>query len=96
MIRRFKEIPMKLVSSSDRWTATMAFTKDNGRKQSFQQHTSTCQIILSNKKAIYEIFYYASSQKKEKEEKIDTDGRTMACMTSVLCIILFISHFNMM
>ena len=69
LIRRFKEIPMKLVSSSDRWTGTMAFTKDNGRKQSFQQHTSTCQIILSNKKAIYEIFYYASSQKKKKKKK---------------------------
>lgn len=97
MIHRCKEIPMKLVSSSDCWTATKAFTKNHGRKQSFQQHTSTGQITLSRKKAICEIFYYASSQKKkEKEEKIDTDGRTMACMTSVLCIILFISHFNMM
>ena len=56
----------------------MALTKNIGRKQSFQQHTSTCQIILSNKKATCEIFYYASSQKKkEKEEKIDTDGRTL-------------------
>ena len=78
---------MKLVSSSDCWTATMA--KNIGRKQSFQQHSSTCQIILSN-------MHQGKKKKKEKKEKIDTDGRTMACMTSVLCIILFISHFNMM